>query len=151
MIRLHCALPEDTTALGRALGRVARPGTVVALLGDLGAGKTCLSQGVGEGLEVPTLVQSPTFIIIQEHPDGRLPLLHCDLYRVEDPAELEHLGLEELLEGDGVALVEWADRQPDVLPVDHLQVQILHAATGRDVIVHATGPRHAYLEEVLGG
>lgn len=143
---------EQTRALGRRLGAVATPGVVVALVGDLGAGKTAFAQGVGEGLGVRGVVQSPTFVLVDEHTDGRLPLVHADLYRLDDPAELDQLGLDERLErGDAVGLVEWADKHPDVLPADHLRVELAHAGTARRITWTATGPRHAALLEAVGG
>lgn len=132
--------PEDTQELGRALAAVAEPGTVVALTGDMGAGKTCFAQGVGDGLWVAGPIVSPTFILVAEY-EGQLPLLHADLWRLE-PGELEQVGLEESLERwRGVALVEWADRFPALLPADHLRVALLHRDGGREIRIEATGTR----------
>ena len=139
--------PDTTRALGRTLGRVAGAGVVVALVGDLGAGKTCFAQGVGQGLEVADAVVSPTFVLIAEH-EGRLPLLHADAYRLA-AHELPGLGLEEAIEGwPGVALVEWADRFPEVLPCDRLEVHLTEAPEGRRVAIAATGPLHDAVLEV---
>lgn len=139
---LRCADEDQTRALGRALGQVAPPGLVVALVGDLGAGKTCLAQGAGEGLGVAGPVVSPTFVLVAEH-DGPRPLLHADLYRLQ-VGELAAIGLEEALEGwPGLALVEWADRFPEVLPPDHLRVCLHLESGGRRVEVTAHGPRAA--------
>lgn len=136
-----CPRPEDTGALGAALARASTPGTVAALVGELGAGKTCFAKGVGQGLEVLEVVVSPTFILIAQY-EGRLPLLHADAYRLEQK-DLPELGLEELLETwDGVALLEWADRFPDVLPPDHLVVRFVN----HDLEITSTGPIH---DEVL--
>jgi tRNA threonylcarbamoyladenosine biosynthesis protein TsaE len=139
-----------TYALGVRLGRAATPGTVVALVGDLGAGKTVFSRGVGEGLQVQSRVSSPTFIIVQTHEGGRLPFWHADFYRLSLADELEQLGLDEVLEGPGVTVVEWADRFWDALPTDRLEITLTDVGSGRDVRIHATGPRHAHLEAVLG-
>lgn len=138
--------PEDTFALGRAIGRAAHAGTVVALIGDLGAGKTVFAKGVGEGLNVATRVTSPTFILVATHDTGRLPYWHADLYRLGDASELEHLGLEDMLEGGGVAVIEWADRFADLLPDDRLEVHLGDAQMGRLIRLVATGPLHAHLE-----
>lgn len=140
------ATAAETRALGVALGRAAFPGTVVALIGDLGAGKTVLAKGVGEGLGVPGRVQSPTFVLVQAHEGGRLPLWHADLYRLGDDSELEQLALDELMEG-GVLLVEWADRFPGLLPADHLRVEI-DGLDERTVRIEAGGPRHRVLVDV---
>lgn len=136
--------PAETRALGRALAAVAAPGAVVALTGELGAGKTALVQGLGLGLGVEGPVVSPTFILVSEH-EGRLPLLHADLYRLR-PEDLQNLGLEEALERwPGVAAVEWADRFPALLPDDHLDIHIEHAPEGRHLTARARGPRHEAL------
>ena len=136
---LCCQDPAQTQALGAALGKIASPGTTVLMQGDLGAGKTCFAQGVGAGLQVRSDIVSPTFVLIAEH-EGRLPLLHADVYRLEE-AELEGVGLEELLEDwEGVAIVEWGDRFPEIFPRDHLQVRLRIEGEARRVEVTATGP-----------
>ena len=107
---------EETFALARTLGEAAAPGEVYALDGDLGTGKTVFCQGFAEGLGVEEAVNSPTFTIVQEYGCGRLPLYHFDVYRIEDPEELFEVGFEEYLYGDGVCLIEWAERVPELLP-----------------------------------
>lgn len=103
--------PEDTFALGVTWGQEAEPGLVIALSGDLGAGKTQLVKGVACGLGIDTRVHSPTFALVNEYSGGRLPLHHLDLYRLETPAQIAAAGLEECLAGtDGVVVVEWAER-----------------------------------------
>jgi tRNA threonylcarbamoyladenosine biosynthesis protein TsaE len=115
---------SDTRALAARLARAARPGDVVALYGDLGAGKTCFVQGFAAGLGVTGPVTSPTFIMVAEHA-GRLPLYHVDLYRTERLEEIRALGLEELFDGDGVTVVEWAEKAESLLPERALRVRIL--------------------------
>ena len=100
---------ESTHALGRALGELARAGDVVLLEGELGAGKTAFTQGIGLGLGVVATINSPTFTILKEY-EGRAPLHHFDLYRVDEPDELYELGFEDYFHGDGVCVVEWAER-----------------------------------------
>ena len=134
----------DTQALGRALGSVATPGAVIALRGGLGAGKTCFAQGVGAGLQVADPILSPTFVLVAEY-QGRLPLLHADLYRLE-PDELPQIGLDEQIEGwPGVVLVEWAERAPGLLPDDQLIVSLEEEGDGRRIVAEANGPRHQTL------
>ena len=136
-------------ALGRRLGEAAAEGTVIAVMGDLGAGKTVLSRGIARGLGITGRVPSPTYVIVQMLEGGRLPLAHGDLYRLGDEDELEQLGLDELMEGDGVTVLEWADRFADALPADRLDVTI----TGNDartIELVALGPRHEALLERLG-
>jgi len=136
-----------TQRLGEALGRLLQAGDVVALSGDLGAGKTCFAQGLARGLGVPAdeRVQSPTFTIVSEH-QGRLPLYHMDLYRIGDRGELAELGLEQYLEGAGVCAIEWLDRFPGLAPADHLELRLTIAGPRRRTLTAiAHGPRSAAL------
>ena len=139
--------PQETRRLGAVLGEVLGPGDVVALEGDLGAGKTVFAQGMGSGLGVPDAVTSPTFTLIHEY-RGRAPFYHVDLYRLSGEAETGEaeagvIGLEEYLGGDGVAAVEWSQRAPGLLPRDHLLVELSpgDAARQRRIRFVATGPR----------
>jgi len=137
------ARPEETEALGARLGRAARGGELLGLMGDLGAGKTCLVRGLAEGLGAdPEAVHSPTFVIATEYRGGRLPLHHIDLYRLEPPLA-DALFLRELLYGTGVAAVEWFER---LLPAagDEFLLVTLRAGTGdmRSIRLEAHGPRH---------
>ncbi len=130
--------PEHLHALGARLGEALADAVVIALIGDLGAGKTTFTQGIGEGLEVSDVVVSPTFSLMNEY-DGRLPLLHVDVYRLEAD-ELAGIGLEEALESwPGVAVVEWADRFPDILPADIIWVRLRVVPEGRVLEVAAEG------------
>jgi tRNA threonylcarbamoyladenosine biosynthesis protein TsaE len=139
--------PEATRALGRALGRAAVPGTFLALVGELGAGKTQLAKGVAEGLDVTSVVNSPTFILMNEHL-GRLRLFHIDAYRLSDPEEAVAAGLLDDRQADGVVVAEWADRLAGWLPPDRLEIT-LQAGAGdpndRIVTWQAHGPVHARL------
>lgn len=107
--------PEETRHTAAALAPALKPGSVLALHGDLGAGKTCFIQGLAQGLGVTATVNSPTFTIISEY-QGRLPLYHVDLYRLADGAEALRTGLEDYLYGDGVTAIEWAERAAPLLP-----------------------------------
>ena len=102
--------PAETEALGQAWGRDAQSGLVIALSGDLGAGKTQLVKGIARGLGVSTRVHSPTFTLVNVYPGGRLTLFHLDLYRLETPAQILSAGVEEYLSPNGVAVIEWAER-----------------------------------------
>ncbi|HEX5040026.1 MAG TPA: tRNA (adenosine(37)-N6)-threonylcarbamoyltransferase complex ATPase subunit type 1 TsaE [Candidatus Limnocylindria bacterium] len=115
--------PEATRAIGRALGRAAVPGTVLALSGELGAGKTQLAKGVAAGLGVESVVNSPTFVLMNEHV-GRLRLFHVDAYRLGDPEEAAAAGLLDDRGAGGVVVVEWADRLDGWLPAERLDVHI---------------------------
>ena len=115
---------EDTFLFAEQIGEKARPGQIYALDGDLGAGKTVFCQGFASGLEVRELVNSPTFTIVQEYTTGKLPLYHFDVYRIEEPEELEEIGYEEYFYGEGICLIEWADRIRELLPEQTIQVRI---------------------------
>jgi tRNA threonylcarbamoyladenosine biosynthesis protein TsaE len=120
--------PARTRAIGAALGRAAPPGTVLALVGPLGAGKTLLAKGVAEGLGVLSVVNSPTFVLMNEH-TGRLPLYHIDAYRLDDPEEALAVGLFDDRQLGGVTVVEWADRLDGWLPIDRLDIELRPDAT----------------------
>ena len=131
---------EATSQLGIQLAAALLPGAVLALSGNLGAGKTRLVQAIASALDVPAeMVNSPTFTLIQEYP-GRIPLRHCDTYRLRDPDEFQDLGLDELLATDGIALIEWADRVAHLLPRDLLRIDItILSPTSRQFDITATG------------
>jgi tRNA threonylcarbamoyladenosine biosynthesis protein TsaE len=114
---------EATIALGRRLGAVLGPNDVIALTGDLGAGKTTLIQGIAAGMGVKDYVTSPTFIIINEY-DGRLPLYHIDLYRLNEGLEVVDLGIEEYFKRGGVSVIEWAERLGKLLPASAEKIEI---------------------------
>ena len=118
------ASPEATAGLGCALGGLLEPGDVIVLSGDLGAGKTRLTSGVARGLGDMSPVTSPTFTIMCVHDGGRIPLYHFDLYRLDDPAQLEDVGIYDLLDSDGACLIEWGDLFSDELGDERLDVEI---------------------------
>jgi len=138
-----------TAAAGARLGAAVRGGDAIALVGELGAGKTTLVAGLAAALGASVAAHSPTFALVHEYPGGRLVVWHVDLYRIERRAELAELGLDDIV-GDprGIAVVEWADRF-DVMPADHLRVELAHAATGRTLTATGTGPRGRELAAVL--
>ena len=107
---------ETTFEYARAMGEKAKPGDIIALTGEMGAGKTVFAKGFAKGLGVKETVNSPTFTLVQIYDDGRLPLYHFDVYRIEDPSEMEETGFDDDIEGSGVTLVEWADRIRDLMP-----------------------------------
>jgi tRNA threonylcarbamoyladenosine biosynthesis protein TsaE len=116
---------QDTERLGAALAEVLSPGTVVALIGTLGAGKTRLVQAVAVALGVPReVVTSPTFVLVNEYRQGRLPIFHFDTYRLKDEDEFLALGPEEYFDSAGITFVEWADRVADLLPADRVEITI---------------------------
>lgn len=119
----------DTRALGLEIADALEPGDVVALIGDLGTGKTALTRYIAEGLGVKEEISSPTFTIIREYRSGRLPLYHFDVYRLGSGDELLDIGAEDMLDGDGVCVIEWADIAADVLPEDSLIVSLSYGGS----------------------
>ncbi len=116
--------PEDTFALGQRLGQTCTKGQIFALDGDLGAGKTVFTQGFANGLGITEPVTSPTFTILQSYDEGRLPLYHFDVYRIEEPEEMDEIGYEDCFFGDGVCLVEWASLIEEIMPEETIHINI---------------------------
>jgi len=130
---------DATRRLGARLGEVAHEGATLALDGELGAGKTTLTQGLGRALGVQGPITSPTFQLLFIHA-GRLTLHHADLYRLGDDSELVELGFDEVLGRTGVSVIEWAGRFPEVLPSDYLQLTLSYEGDGRCATLEACGP-----------
>jgi tRNA threonylcarbamoyladenosine biosynthesis protein TsaE len=142
-----------TDAFGRRLAALLFPGAVVALIGPLGAGKTHLVRAIAEGLEIanPAVVNSPTFVLIQEY-DARLPIYHFDAYRLASDKDFADLGVHEYFAGNGVCLVEWADKVPSCLPGERLEIRI--TITGEDsrrFEIAGIGERYETLAASVGG
>ncbi|OPX84524.1 MAG: tRNA threonylcarbamoyladenosine biosynthesis protein TsaE [Pelotomaculum sp. PtaB.Bin104] len=145
--------PDETARLGEKLGILLRSGDVVCLSGDLGAGKTRFTQGLAVGLGVSGPVTSPTFTIVNEYPQGRLPLYHMDVYRLNDHQEMEDIGYEEYFYSSGVTVIEWAERVIELLPVERLDIVISRCPEGEDIrsvtlIPHGEGPA-ALVKELM--
>lgn len=115
---------RETRELGEKLGRIATPGQVYTLIGDLGVGKTVFTQGFAKGLGITEPVNSPTFTIVQMYEEGRLPFYHFDVYRIEDVEEMEEIGYEDCFYGEGVCLIEWADLIEEILPEHYTEILI---------------------------
>ena len=140
---------EATIALGERLGRLLGPGAVVALYGELGAGKTVLTKGIARGLGVRGDVHSPTFTLIHEHA-GAVPLYHVDLYRIDEEREIESVGIEEYLEGDCVTVIEWAEKMRSMLPADSIHVTLRTTGeTSREIVFETDSPRLQHVVEEL--
>jgi len=138
---------EETVALGRELGKKLMPGDFIALIGDLGSGKTHFVQGVAEGDEMPTdvCVASPSYTLLNEY-SGRVPLYHFDLYRLHGDGDIQELGFEEYFYGDGVCLVEWAERLDQELPKENLKIVFSHLDdTSRRIDFYCSGSRYEIL------
>ena len=115
--------PEQTQKFGVRIGELAMPGDIFLLVGDLGTGKTCLTQGIAWGQDIKEYALNPSFVVVREL-HGRLPLYHIDLYRLDHIDEIIELGLDDYLYGSGVCVVEWAEKGLGVLPMEHLLIQI---------------------------
>lgn len=115
---------RETYELGLAMGREARPGEVYTLIGDLGVGKTVFTKGLAAGLGIKEPVSSPTFTILQEYEEGRLPFYHFDVYRIGDVEEMDEIGYEDYFYGNGVCLIEWADLIREILPEHYKEIRI---------------------------
>jgi tRNA threonylcarbamoyladenosine biosynthesis protein TsaE len=134
--------PAETESLGEKFGRTAQLGQIIALSGDLGAGKTQFVRGLARGLEITGRVHSPTFTLVNEYGGGRLKLFHLDLYRLETAAQILSAGVEEFLQPDGVAVIEWAERIADcglrIADFKKVKIKIL-SETGREIVYDDSG------------
>ena len=115
---------EETYQLGIEIGQKAKKGQVYTLVGDLGVGKTVFTQGLAKGLEIDEPISSPTFTIVQVYDEGRLPFYHFDVYRIGDISEMDEIGFEDYVYGEGVSLIEWANLIEEILPEEHIAITI---------------------------
>lgn len=144
MVKFHTINELETKELAAKLAKWLKPGDLILLEGDLGAGKTTFTKGLASGLGIKRIIKSPTYTIIREYLEGRLPLYHMDVYRLEETGGTD-LGLEEYFEGDGVSIVEWAKFIPEDLPTEYLQIKLQPSGEGlveRDISFKATGSRY---------
>lgn len=142
MMNISSQSPEGTQRLGKQLGRLAQPGDLFLLVGSLGTGKTCLTQGIAWGLGIEGYATSPSFVVINQY-WGRLSLYHIDLYRLDRIEEVIELGLEDYLYRGGVCVVEWAEKALAVLPTEHLLVEISFLSdTSRSITLKPNGERY---------
>ena len=149
-LHLSSQCPEETQNIGRALGQSSNPGDTFLLIGPLGAGKTCLVQGIAWGLGVVEYARSPTFVLNTRY-QGRVPIYHADLYRIEDPQEAEDLGLDEYINGQGVCVVEWADRAPELFPDSCMWIELTYGETDldRNLVISAEPQNATKLLDIL--
>jgi tRNA threonylcarbamoyladenosine biosynthesis protein TsaE len=149
-LQLETHSPEETREIGARLGAIVTTGDVILLDGTLGAGKTHFTQGIAQGLGITGAVRSPTFTLINEYTEGRVPLYHIDLYRTEGNADLATIGLETYFEGDGVVVIEWSAKGVAWLPADALRITITPVdETRRHFHIEGTGARSAMLATTL--
>ena len=137
--------PEETQEFGARLGELALPGDIFLLVGKLGAGKTCLTQGIARGLGIREYAASPSFVVVREL-YGRLPLYHMDFYRLDNLEEIADLGLDDYFYGKGVSVVEWAEKGLSLLPPEHLLIEMSYVSdTGRRLKLKAIGKHYREL------
>ena len=140
---------DETLELARAVGELLRPGDVISLVGDLGAGKTVFARGVARALGVTELVVSPTFTIVREY-EGRVPLVHVDVYRIDAVQELHDLGFEEVVRDDAVTIVEWGDMIDGLLPGDRLDIRLSPGAADDERVVEIEGHGRSWSARAAG-
>ncbi len=135
----HLKDERETFAFGKKIGDHIREKILICLNGDLGAGKTCFTKGIAEGLQIEEDITSPTFILVEEYV-GRMGLYHFDVYRIEDPEELYFIGFDDYLSKDAVTIIEWASQIEEILPKERLEVEINYTENGeRDIFLRAVG------------
>ena len=143
---------EETTKLGKELGKILNPGDIICLTGDLGTGKTHITKGISEGLGITDNITSPTFTIVNEYNSGRLKLYHFDVYRVSDPDEIYSIGFDDYIFGDGVSIIEWANYIEEILPKEYLHIYITKDLSKgenyRKITITPYGEKYNYVKEL---
>ena len=143
---------EETTKLGKELGKILNPGDIICLTGDLGTGKTHITKGISEGLGITDNITSPTFTIVNEYNSGRLKLYHFDVYRVSDPDEIYAIGFDDYIFGDGVSIIEWANYIEEILPKEYLDIYITkdlsEGENYRKITITPYGEKYNYVKEL---
>lgn len=145
MVKIYLENEERTREIGSKLGQLLTPKSVICLIGDLGAGKTTMTQSLAKSLEVDDYITSPTFTIVNEY-EGRMPLYHFDVYRIGSSEEMYDIGFEEYINGDGVCIIEWANLIEDILPEEYLYIEMNYKETGREMILTPKGEKY---EEIV--
>ncbi|CEJ75186.1 tRNA (adenosine(37)-N6)-threonylcarbamoyltransferase complex ATPase subunit type 1 TsaE [Paraclostridium sordellii] len=145
MVKIYLENEEQTKDIGYKLGQLVTPKSVICLIGDLGAGKTTMTQSLAKALEVDDYITSPTFTIVNEY-EGRIPLYHFDVYRIGSSDEMYDIGFDEYIDGDGVCIIEWANLIEDILPNEYLYIEMNYKETGREMILTPKGEKY---EEIV--
>ena len=139
---------KETREIGFKLGKLLKPGSIVCLIGDLGAGKTTMTQSLAEALEVDDYITSPTFTIVNEY-EGKMPLYHFDVYRIGCSEEMYDIGFDEYINGEGVCIIEWANIIEDILPDDYLKIELKYKDMGREMTLIRHGEEYEKIVEEL--
>lgn len=148
MIKIYLENEEQTRDIGFKLGKLLTPRSVVCLIGDLGAGKTTMTQSLAQSLEVDDYITSPTFTIVNEY-EGNMPLYHFDVYRIGSSEEMYDIGYDEYINSDGVCIIEWANLIEDILPDEYLDIELSYKDMGREMILKPVGEKYKKIVEEL--
>ena len=151
MVKIATASANELKYIAERMAKYLFPGSFLALNGDLGSGKTTFTQGLAKGLGINEDISSPTFTIIKEYESGRLPLYHMDIYRIEQPEEMEDLGYEEYFYGDGICAIEWADNIRELWPEEYLEIVFVYNDTGRVLEFRPVGRKYEEIVEEMTG
>lgn len=143
---------EETKAIGYNLGKALNSGDIICLTGDLGTGKTHITKGIAEGLEINDPITSPTFTIVNEYHSGRLTLFHFDVYRVNDPDEIYAIGFDDYIFSDGVSIIEWANYIEEILPKDYIHIfiekDLSKGENYRKITINTYGQKYDYVKNI---
>ena len=145
MVKIYLDGEEQTKEIGYKLGKLLTPGSVICLIGDLGAGKTTMTQSLARAIGVDDYITSPTFTIVNEY-EGNMPLYHFDVYRIGSSEEMYDIGYDEYINSDGVCIIEWANLIEDILPDEYLYIEMNYKETGREMILTPKGDKY---EEIV--
>lgn len=148
MIKIYLDGEDQTREIGYKLGKLLQPGSVICLIGDLGAGKTTMTQSLAQALEVDDYITSPTFTIVNEY-EGRMPLYHFDVYRIGSSDEMYDIGYDEYINSDGVCIIEWANLIEDILPEEYLHIELRYKEMGREMILSPIGETYEKIVKEL--
>ena len=148
MVKIYLENEEKTREIGSKLGELLTPKSVICLIGDLGAGKTTMTQSLARALGVDDYITSPTFTIVNEY-EGRMPLYHFDVYRIGSSEEMYDIGFDEYIDGDGVCIIEWANLIEDILPDEYLYIELKYKDMSREMILNPVGEKYEKIVEEL--
>lgn len=148
MVKIYLDKEEQTKDIGYRLGTLLHPGSVICLIGDLGAGKTTMTQSLAKALEVDDYITSPTFTIVNEY-EGKMPLYHFDVYRIGSSDEMYDIGYDEYINSNGVCIIEWANLIEDILPEEYLHIELRYKDMGREMILNPIGEKYENIVKEL--
>ena len=148
MVKIYLEDENKTKEIGYKLGNLLTPGSEICLIGDLGAGKTTMTQSLAKALEVDDYITSPTFTIVNEY-EGKMPLYHFDVYRIGSSDEMYDIGYDDYIDGEGVCIIEWANLIEDILPDEYLYIELKYKDMSREMILNPVGEKYEKIVEEL--